>query len=133
MRTPRPMMIALLAAVPLLLGAGWMIAAGGDTPVSDSDPPGPPAGGKSVIGTVAGVVARPDGSPVPGANVQVTSLDNPQVPVPEIGVMTGTDGRYVWSLRGGRYELKVAADSATATGTTTVKAGQSVTLNLTLG
>lgn len=131
MRIPRPMTIALLAAVPLLLGVG-LVLAGGDQPVSDTDPPGP-AGGSPVMGTIAGAVARPDGSPVADAGVLVASLENPTVAIPEIGVRTGTDGRYEWRLRGGRYEVTVVAGTKRAARTATVVPGQTVTLDLTLG
>lgn len=130
MRIPRPMTIALLAAVPLLLGVA-LVLVGGDQPVSDSDPPGPP-GGSPVMGTIAGAVARPDGSPVADAGVLVASLEDPTVAIPEIGVRTGTDGRYEWRLRGGRYEVTAVAGTRRTAGTATVVPGQTVTLDLTL-
>jgi len=129
-RTPRPMTIALLAAVPLLLGVG-LVLAGGDQPVSDTDPPGP-RGGPPVMGTIAGAVARPDGSPVADAGVLVASLEDPAVAIPEIGVRTGTDGRYEWQLRRGRYEVTAVAGTRRTAGTATVVPGQTVTLDLTL-
>jgi hypothetical protein len=129
-RIPRPTTIVLLAAVPLLLGVGLFIAAG-DRPVSDDDPPGP--GGTPVMGTVAGAVTRPDGSPVADAGVVVRSLEDPPVAVPEIGVRTGADGRYEWSLRPGRYEVTAVAGTATTAATATVQAGRGAALDLVLG
>jgi hypothetical protein len=125
------MTIVLLAAVPLLLGVGLFIA-GGDRPVSDRDPAGP-AGGPPVMGTIAGAVTRPDGSPVPDAGVQVRSLEDPPVAVPEIGVRTGRDGRYEWTLRPGRYEVTAVAGAATTAGTATVVAGRTVGLDMIVG
>jgi hypothetical protein len=130
-RIPRPLTIALLAAVPLLLGVGWFIA-GGDRPVSDRDPSGP-SGGTPVMGTIAGAVTRADGTGVPDVGVTVRSLEEPPVAVPEIGVRTGADGRYAWSLRPGRYEVTAVAGRATTAGVTTVVAGRTVTLDLVLG
>ncbi|MDQ7909438.1 carboxypeptidase-like regulatory domain-containing protein [Phytohabitans sp. ZYX-F-186] len=131
MRIPRPWTIALLAAVPLLLGAALVVATG-DRPVSDTDPTPAPAG-SPVMGAIAGTVTRPDGTPVADAGVLVASLDDPPVAVPEIGVRTGADGRYEWWLRPGPYEVTAVAGTVKAAGTATVVPGRSVTLDLTAG
>ncbi|MDR7326245.1 MULTISPECIES: carboxypeptidase-like regulatory domain-containing protein [Catenuloplanes] len=124
------MTVILLAAVPLLLGLA-LVVADGDSPFSDTGPPAPPAG-PPVTGTVAGVVTDSGGAPVPGVSVQVASLDDPPLPIPETGVITGTDGRYEWRLRAGRYEFTAVTATTRATLPVTVVPGETVTLDLPL-
>jgi hypothetical protein len=89
--------------------------------------------GKGSREGVEGRVTAPDGKPVPGAFVQAESLDEPAPPIPEIAVLTGEDGRYLWPLSPGRYRITVSADGYQPTaGTATVEAGRLATLNLAL-
>ena len=90
-------------------------------------------GGPRARDGLAGRVTAPDGSPVSGAFVQAESLDEPAPPIPEIAVLTGKDGRYLWPLSPGRYRITVSADGyRPATGTATVLAGRPAALNLSL-
>jgi hypothetical protein len=56
---------------------------------------------------VVGRVTAPDGSPVKGALIEPRSLDDPSPPIPEIAIHTDKDGRYMWPLFPGTYELSV--------------------------
>lgn len=65
--------------------------------------------------------------------VRAESLDQPSRPIPELGVLTGKDGRYFWPLSPGRYRISVSAEGyQSASGTATFKAGERATLNLTM-
>ncbi|MCZ7420750.1 MULTISPECIES: carboxypeptidase-like regulatory domain-containing protein [unclassified Micromonospora] len=124
-------MLALLIAVPLLIGAS-LLAFGGDEPVSDDGPP-PPPGSTSPTGTVTGTVTTPAGEPVRQASVQVTALDEPAPAIPEIGVLTGDAGRYEWRLPPGRYDITVrTGDRHSGPQTATVTADQVTRLDFTL-
>jgi hypothetical protein len=123
--------LVLLVAAPLLVAAA-ALALGGDRPVSD-DGPAPSSAGADPLGTVTGLATTADGRPVVGAAVLVTALDDPAPAVPEIGVVTGAEGRYEWRLPPGRYELVVRADERDgAPRTTTVTAGTVTRLDLSL-
>lgn len=106
----------------LLVAAVVLLAACGQAPAGDqrgNDPnatveqpvPGPttkptkPTDSTTTVGTAAGVVVDTAGQPVAGAMVVPRSLDIPAVAVPELAVLTDQQGRYVWHLRPGRYEL----------------------------
>ncbi|GAB7052055.1 carboxypeptidase-like regulatory domain-containing protein [Catenuloplanes indicus] len=130
MRVPRPMTLVLLATVPLLLGLA-LIVADGDRPSSDTGPAASPAG-PPAVGTVTGLVTDAGGAPVAGVGVQVSSLDDPPLPIPETGVITGADGRYEWRLRAGRYEFSAATGTTRAALPATVLPGGTVTLDLPL-
>jgi hypothetical protein len=124
--------LVLLVAAPLLVAAAAALALGGDRPVSD-DGPAPSSAGADPLGTVTGLATTADGRPVVGAAVLVTALDDPAPAVPEIGVVTGAEGRYEWRLPPGRYELVVRADERDgAPRTTTVTAGTVTRLDLSL-
>jgi hypothetical protein len=59
---------------------------------------------------VSGRVTTADGKPIVRTMVQAESLDNPKQAIPEIGVLTGKDGSYLWPLRPGRYRLTIKAE-----------------------
>nr|MDT0656580.1 carboxypeptidase-like regulatory domain-containing protein [Micromonospora sp. DSM 115978] len=123
--------LVLLVAAPLLAAAA-ALTFGGDRPVSD-DGPAPSSSAADPMGTVTGVATTADGRPVSGAAVLVTPLDDPAPAVPELGVLTGVDGRYEWRLPPGRYELVAQAGERTGEpGTATVTAGARTRLDLTV-
>jgi len=54
-------------------------------------------------------------------------------PIPEIAIITDSNGRYTWSLFPGTYELTVsAAGYRSASRQVTIKAGQVVTADFAL-
>lgn len=82
---------------------------------------------------VEGRVTSESGEPVADILVQAQSLDQPSKPIPELGVLTGEDGRYFWPLSAGRYRISVSPEGYQPfSGDVTVEAGQRATLNLTL-
>jgi hypothetical protein len=134
MSVPRPRMLLLLLAAPLLVAVTVLANAGGDEPVSDDgdgQPPSPPA--TEVMGTVVGTVRTGDGQPVAGAAVLPTSVDEPALAVPEIGIITGPAGQYEWRLHAGAYELAIYVDGEPrGAARVTVTAGGTGTLDFTL-
>jgi len=86
--------------------------------------PGPGA----ISGTISGTVLGPSGRPLPGARVYLARAPGP---VPDVAVLTGTDGRFVLAAAPpGRYEVAASTD---AHGTVTAEvnvgsAGATVTL-----
>jgi hypothetical protein len=56
---------------------------------------------------IAGRVLMPSGQPVADASVLVRSLDRPAPIVPDMAVMTGPDGRFVWNVPAGNWEVSV--------------------------
>lgn len=93
-----------------------------------------PEPGAETRGSVSGLATTAAGAPVAGARVQPRSLDAPSPPIPEIAIRTGADGRFVWPLFAGHYELTVTADGCEpASQRVRVVAGQVSTLAFTLG
>ncbi|MFK3980721.1 carboxypeptidase-like regulatory domain-containing protein [Micromonospora sp. NPDC050397] len=110
---------------------------GGDSPVSASSQPADP-GNSTNRGTVTGRVTNADGAAVPGVVVQPKSLDDPARAIPELVVTTDDKGVFRWVLEPGRYEFRTQPSgsdpgSRTQPGTATVTAGQTATVDLTLG
>ncbi len=86
------------------------------------DPGEPDAKGR---GSVEGQASTTNGVPVVGALVEPRSLDDPSPPIPEIAVRTDKDGRFVWPLFAGSYEVTVVAEGCErATARVVVKAGR---------
>lgn len=82
---------------------------------------------------VVGWVTTLDGYPVEGAFIQARSLGASGPPVPDIAILSDSQGRYAWQLLPGTYELSVTAEGyRPATGRVTVKPGQVITLNFSL-
>lgn len=104
MRRPLRMRAVLLIGM-LVLGA-----CGRESGTSDQDPQPPLTNTQA---TVTGVVVDQGGRPVDGALVQPKSLDSPSLPVPELAVFSGPDGRYEWHLAAGRYEFTATKDDRT--------------------
>lgn len=98
-------MLAMLAGALLAARAG-QAAAGGTAAGSD---------GAGIVGspddageeTLTGQVLNYEGEPIFGASVTFRSLDVPPRPIPEIGLVTGEDGRFGASLPPGRYRVTV--------------------------
>ncbi|MEO3938709.1 carboxypeptidase-like regulatory domain-containing protein [Dermatophilaceae bacterium Soc4.6] len=104
-------------------------AAGPDTAVSSVDQPGQ----GEWTPAIAGRVTDGAGKPVSGLLVSVVSHGDPMVAVPEIGVLTGDDGRYAWpALPPGPWEVQVTRDGQTASVTVTLEAGRTATADLVL-
>jgi hypothetical protein len=123
---------ARLAAVFLLILAAAGCRDPQQTVVSSSDQARGDSAGAGKEG-VEGRVISEDGKPMAELLVQAASLDQPSKPIPELGVLTGEDGRYFWPLSPGRYRISVAAEGyQPASGDATVEPGRRATLNLTL-
>lgn len=89
--------------------------------------------GAEARGSVSGLATTTDGAPVAGALVQPRSLDQPSPPIPEIAILTSADGRFVWPLFVGSYELTVVAEGCQpASQRVMVVAGQVATVAFTL-
>ena len=101
---------------------------GGDEPrSSDTD------AGTGVVTGVGGMVRSSAGTPVTGALVVPVSADQPHQAVPEMAVVTDAEGRYVWSLRPGAYDVTVSADGhRPATRHVVVTEGQTAPLDFDL-
>ncbi len=77
--------------------------------------PAGPTSPDSTPASITGIVTHRDGRLVSGALVSVTSRDG--LPVPELAVLTGEDGRYAWpGLRPGRYAVRVSIPGSTLVG-----------------
>jgi hypothetical protein len=136
--------VLFVLVVVLLAACGQeSVASGGDPQQTDdatvtneqpvtnatSDPGGPPVGG-----TVTGVVVNGAGQPVNGVVIEAKSLDQPPQAIPEMVVVTDAQGRYMWPLKPGRYELAArAADRSSSTAQVVVTAGETAQANLTVG
>lgn len=69
--------------------------------------PGEPATRHTTKG-VTGCVTNPEGKPFYGASLVLEALDA-AAPIPDIGVLTGTDGRYIYDvLPPGTYRLTIS-------------------------
>jgi len=59
---------------------------------------------------LTGRIVANDGSPIEGALIVPRSLQAHGPPIPEMATLSDADGRYVWPLPAGAYELSVFAD-----------------------
>jgi hypothetical protein len=83
---------------------------------------------------VTGVVTDESGKPVEGAMIVPTSREAGGPPIPEIAILSATDGRYRWPLRPGRYDVTVRAEGyEDVTRQVTVTAGSVATLDFVVG
>jgi hypothetical protein len=99
--------LALLVGGLMMGGSGGLASERPDTPVSGQDM----GGLYSEIGQgVKGRVTSPTGNPIRNTLIKAKSLDVPAKPVPEIAILTDSDGYYTWPLRPGDYEITVAID-----------------------
>lgn len=98
-----------------------------DAPVSATDLPG----ATLPLPGVAGRVTDATGAPVAGVAVVVVSRSVPPVPVPELAVLTGPDGRYAWPpLAPGRWDVQVSRGGHTTSVAVTLERGHTVTADL---
>jgi hypothetical protein len=111
---------------------GWSTAGCNeqDRPVS-SDPRA--RDGAGIVEGVIGYVTARDGSPIVGALVQPQALDVPRPPIPDLAVLTNSEGWYQWRLFPGTYTLVVSAQGyQSAAQVVTVHAGETARLDFTL-
>jgi hypothetical protein len=97
----RPMYLTVF----MLFGLAVLACEMEDRPVrsSEQDRSGP-----HIQQGVAGRVTTSDGRSLRGAFIQPRSLDDPSPPIPEIAILTDSDGRYTWPLFPGTYEISVS-------------------------
>jgi hypothetical protein len=119
---PRSTAMAALAMAATLLAACAGERGPGAPQPDDPVNPSVTAAGPASLGSVTGLVTDAAGKPLSGVLVQVSSLDNPPRPVPEIAITTDAAGHYTWSLQPGKYQL----DAGGAKTIVTVTAGASV-------
>ena len=123
--------LAGLAAL-MILGVGGFVCGDKDRSAVMSSDDGEPGAGILKEGVVGRVTVF-EGYPVEGAFIQARSLGASGPPVPDIAILSDSQGRYSWPLLTGVYELSASAEGyETATGRVTVKPGQVVTLNFSL-
>ena len=126
---------AFAVAAGLMAVAAVGTLAGSETVRNPDQPVGSGLAGEKGPARIAeGVVGRlvtPSGDPVAGARITARSLDRPAGPVPEIAILSDTDGRFAWPLRPGRYRLAaVVAGREIAAATAVVEPGRVATLEL---
>lgn len=80
-----------------------------DSPVM-SDAQSEPRPGPGIGEGVIGQIMDSRGRPVAGASVRPRSLDDSSPAIPEIAIVSDSDGRYTWSLFPGIYEISVSAE-----------------------
>jgi hypothetical protein len=79
---------------------------------------------------VIGTVRDQAGNPLPEVFVQAVPVDPTAGPVPDIAIVTDAEGRYVWPLPPGRYQLSIApATAASQTKEVVVEAGKRTSVN----
>lgn len=79
-----------------------------DAPVSNSEDVG---GERIQIGQgVRGRILSSVGRPVSGALIKAKSIDPEGAGIPAIAILSDENGKYVWPLQPGRYELSVAVE-----------------------
>ena len=82
---------------------------------------------------VTGRVRASGGAAIVGAMVQPRALEANARPIPEIAIVSDGEGRYVWRLFPGKYEISVSAEGyAPVTATVAVAGGQVTTQDFVL-
>jgi hypothetical protein len=102
--------MVLICVLILFVSNGHTMSSrsGPDTPVSHS---GNADKGEELLGEgVTGKVTDLVGDPIEGASILPQSTDSPPLPIPDILIVTDTNGKYMWSLRPGSYRLTVIAE-----------------------
>jgi hypothetical protein len=103
-RSPGRLVLALVLMVAAVPGC---TQGSPDAPVRDRDAVNdmqPPREG------LTGRIVANDGSPIEGALIVPRSLQAHGPPIPEMATLSDADGRYVWPLPAGAYEVSVFAD-----------------------
>ena len=116
----------------MMVGMGGGIGGDDDRPLVSSDQ------GRSGTGTIEeGVVGRVtalDGHPIEGAFIQAISLGDAGPPIPDIAILSDSQGRYTWPLMPGSVQLSVTADGyQSATARVTIQTGKVTMLDFRLG
>ncbi|NML16811.1 carboxypeptidase-like regulatory domain-containing protein [Azohydromonas caseinilytica] len=96
--------LAALAPAALVALAGCAVS---KQPVSVDV--GSEAQAGSLVPSASGAVGRvvdAHGRPVAQAVIEARSLERPPRPLPQIGVLSGADGRFRWPLPPGRHALR---------------------------
>jgi hypothetical protein len=89
--------------------------------------------GPGVVEGVGGLITDACGRPITGAFIRPRGLDEPSPAIPEIAIVSDSQGRYRWRLVPGKYEISVSAEGyRDITKQITIKRGQQVILNFTL-
>jgi len=124
-RRDLPRWLTLLVVVS---GAGACSPAGHpDVPVSSA---GEPAGSQTMTQGAAGLITDESGAPLAGVFLQLKTLDAAAPAMPEIAIVSGEDGRFLYALPPGRYEITVVSENyGPVTRSVTVLPGQVVTLD----
>ncbi|MGH8477839.1 MAG: carboxypeptidase-like regulatory domain-containing protein [Methylococcales bacterium] len=81
-----------------------------DQPVAAETAAGPASGAAATRPGIRGHVQARDGSPVSGAMIQAECAAEPCHPIPEIGVLSNTNGVFFWPLQKGRYRFTARKD-----------------------
>lgn len=119
---------AVAAAVAAALVVGGCEGTGGDTRVSDAD--GAAASAPSAFVGARGRVLDAAGAPVVGVLVTAVAMPGTAAAVPELGVLSGPDGRYAWPLPPGRFQLSVQGEQAVAAVDVTVEPGKATDVDI---
>lgn len=69
---------------------------------------------------IRGRVQAQDGTPVTGAVIQAECAAEPCQPIPDIAILSNTDGAFFWPLREGSYRFTARKDDLTSCPVTAV-------------
>lgn len=119
--------VLAMALVAVLSACGESSSPSADRPAESGSIPDAATPSGSALGDVGGRVLDASGKPRAGVPVIPRSLDDPSKPIPEMMVVSDTDGSYTWRLSAGRYELKAAGAEPV---TVVVKAADAVGADL---
>lgn len=124
------MKVLLVALMAIVASSACSDEGDPDTPVTRPDVA---ADTGAIREGVSGNIVAEDGSPLGGAFVVPVALDEEPPPIPEIAILSESNGRYTWPLRPGNYEIVVTLEGyRRATERVTVSAGEVAVLNFTL-
>ena len=96
------------------LGTGLLVLVACDDATPNPDRPvrstAEPMAATQIREGVVGRLTTSSGRPIATAQITAQSLDQPTRPIPEIAILSDADGRFIWSLRPGRYRLAALVD-----------------------